>query len=353
MNLLFGLTFLLAAAGGVRGPKTIVADGGGYFPVLIRLNSGEAMAVVRGGGAHMGRAGRLDLVTSRDSGKTWSTPQVVVDGPEDDRNPAIGQLSDGTLLVAYVILSGYDPSGVKLASRQRQDWVFDGVYVMRSRDSGKTWSRPERSPAIHSFYAGKGAVSPYGKIIHLSDDTVLMPVYFEFFDERSHQSYVFRSKDNGKTWGDPSLVAKQANETALAVLPDGRLMAAMRSEKGGHLLIAYSGDKGYTWSEPKQVTQDNEHPADLIVLKNGHVVLTYGERNTPMGARALVSRDGGTSWDQPLVLADDAPNRDCGYPSSVELANGRILTLYYQVDDLSNAPRSAKAKAVVWDVSGR
>ena len=64
-----------------------------------------------------------------------------------------------------------------------------------------------------------------------------MAVYFEFFDERRNQSYLFRSKDGGKTWGDPVLMGKHYNETGIALLRDGRVLAAMRSEKGGHLAI--------------------------------------------------------------------------------------------------------------------
>src|SRR6266498_1961561 len=53
------------------------------------------------------------------------------------------------------------------------------------------------------------------------------------------------------------------------------------------------------------------------------------------------------------VLADDAPNGDCGYPSSVEVGNGKVVTLYYQVDDPMNVPASASARAILWSVPGK
>ncbi len=343
-----------AGIGGSSVERITVVEGGGYFPVAIRLESGEILAVLRGGGAHIGKAGRLDLVSSSDQGHTWSKPWTAVDGPDDDRNPALGQLADGTILLAFAALSGYDASGLKLAGA-RQDWVFDGVYIMRSQDKGKTWTRPERSPAIHSFYAGQGAVSPYGKIIQLKDGTVIMPVYFEFYDSRGNESYIFRSKDGGRTWGEPTLLAKGYNETAVVDLGAGRILAAMRSGKGGHIAVTRSGDAGRTWNEPVRVTEDREHPADLIRLKNGHVLMTYGERNPPRGARTVLSRDGGVTWEMSsrVVLADDAPNTDCGYPSSVETADGKILSLYYRVDDLNDAPRSAKCIAILWEIPAK
>jgi hypothetical protein len=65
---------------------------------------------------------------------------------------------------------------------------------------------------------------------------------------------------------------------------------------------------------------------------------------------ALVSSDEGLTWSpaEHIVLASDAPNVDCGYPSSVELQRGEIATLYYQVDDTENALASSKAKLLFW-----
>ncbi len=329
----------------------VVSEDAGYFPVAIRLASGEILVVLRGGAPHIGRAGRLDMTISKDGGKTWLKPWTVVDGPEDDRNPALGQLRDGTILLAYAVLSGYDATGLKLPPR-REERVFDGVYIMRSKDKGKTWTRPERSEAIYSFYKGQGAVSPFGKIIQLEDGTVLMAVYFEFPDERGNESYIFRSKDGGKTWGSPTCLGKHYNETSILDLGQGKLLAALRSEKGGHIAVIHSEDGGFSWSEPVRVTEDREHPADLIRLGSGAVLMTYGVRNAPMGVHALISEDGGKTWetDQKIILADDAPNTDCGYPSSVEWEKGKIVTVYYLVRDLEAAPKTARCLAALWTV---
>jgi Neuraminidase (sialidase) len=341
---------LLAAAAFAQDiQRQVVTEGSGFFPVAIRLKNGHVLAVLRGGAPHIGVKGRLDLVRSTNNGKTWSKPWTVADGEFDDRNPAFGQLRDGTLILGYAIASGYDASGLKFAG-PRQNWRFDGVYVIRSADNGKAWSAPQRDTATFDLYQLKGAISPYGKIVQHKDGTALMAVYYEFHDARGNESYVFRSKDGGKTWGEHALIAKHYNETALAVLPDGRVLAALRSEKGGHIATAESADGGRTWSAPVQVTADREHPADLIVLRDGRVVMTFGERNAPRGAKAILSKDGGKTWDKStlITLGDDAPNGDCGYPSSVEVGKNRILTLFYQVNDLGNALATSRATAVAW-----
>jgi Neuraminidase (sialidase) len=308
------------------------------------------MAVLRGGAPHIGVKGRLDIITSKDEGKTWTAPRTVVDGPDDDRNPAIGQLKNGDIILAYAIIRGYDDTGLKLKAKTRNERIVEGVYTVRSTDGGKTWSKPELSEPIHALQKTGATISPYGKILQLADGTVLMSVYYEFWDDRGNQDLVFRSHDGGKTWGEPVVVAEHSNETAFLALPNGELLAAARSEKGAHLAITSSKDQGKTWSPLTQITRDKEHPGDLILLKNGDVLLTYGQRNGPFGIEAIRSHDRGKTWDDKtkVVLAHDANNTDCGYPSSVQLPNGKIVTLYYQVDDAKKTPDSAKTRSIVW-----
>jgi hypothetical protein len=46
----------------------------------------------------------------------------------------------------------------------------------------------------------------------------------------------------------------------------------------------------------------------------------------------MVSCDGGKTWEDEYVLHNpkDEQGRDLGYPSTVELADGSLLTVYYQ-----------------------
>ena len=67
---------------------------------------------------------------------TGHQPVVVVDSEWDDRNPAFGEMPDGTLLLAYAEMHTY-----------RRDGAFDWnagpslTFYVRSSDSGKTWSQ--------------------------------------------------------------------------------------------------------------------------------------------------------------------------------------------------------------------
>jgi hypothetical protein len=92
----------------------------------------------------------------------------------------------------------------------------------------------------------------------------------------------------------------------------------------------YSDDNGETWVDPFP-TPLWGFPPHLMLHSDGRVVVAYGRRKPPFGQRAAVSADGIT-WreEDEIVLRVDAPNKDLGYPASVELADGRVLTVYYQ-----------------------
>ncbi|MDR3676374.1 MAG: sialidase family protein [Acidobacteriota bacterium] len=333
----------------ISAQRYTAVEGGGYFPVLTELDNKDLVAVVRGGDRHMGVKGRLDWVRSTDGGKTW-TLKTLAEGPMDHRNPAMGQLKDGSVLVAYEIDRSYGPNGESLKDR-----LTDGIYTLRSNDHGNTWKGPFKSPLPMET-----CPSPFGKIVQLPDGTALMNVYsLKITPGASPVSItqVYRSKDGGSTWGDPSVIAENYNETDLLVLPDGRILAMLRSNVGQHLDVSFSADKGRTWSPPHQVTHNMEHPANVILLKDGRLLLCYGERNRPFGVRAMLSRDLGQTWGPDvIILAADAQRLDCGYPSSVEVAPGKIVTLYYGVDDLKDTIpvkpdlRGIYARAIVWTV---
>src|SRR4051794_10249892 len=92
--------------------RSVVVAKQGYFPVALRLADGRIAVVLRGGAAHLGIKGRLDMVFSADEGKTWTAPSLVADSPADDRNPALGQTKSGALLVAYWRTANYDEKGL-------------------------------------------------------------------------------------------------------------------------------------------------------------------------------------------------------------------------------------------------
>jgi len=340
------------------GLPRVIVRGGGHFPVVVRLRSGELAAVMRGHYEHVLGDASLDIVRSTDEGASWSAPRTAIDAKNvDDRNPAFGQLADGTLVLAF---ARYDMA----QSRST------GVWSARSADGGQTWDEPTQVSPPQT-----GGGSPYGKIVELPDGVALLSIYSSDDLRREpvvvdgrERAWLLRSSDSGRTWGDPSLIAEGFNETALCVLSDNRLLAALRKSSGPEadsLWLARSDDGGRSWSEPRQVAPRGEHPADLLRMPDGSLLLCHGVRHDParkfggydsdesvvhqMGVEAMFSSDEGKSWGREVVLDHTAPNYDCGYPSSVLLKNGRILTLYYVVTGKADYDLAgAQTRCVIW-----
>lgn len=303
--------------------RGFVVRGGGYFPVLIKLGNGSLGATVRGGAPHIGVGGRLDFTRSSDGGRTWISPQTIVYMPPDSRNPALGQAPDGTLVLAFAVTGPYPQGKWQPPVSTRYT-----LWFTWSDDNGQTWLPPQSLTVAPLPYG-----SPFGKIVTLPDGTMLLPVY-QWDEQRRYGSYVFRSRDNGRTWGEPSLIAESHNEAALTVLPDGAVLAVVRRNDNA-LSECYSDDGGRTWTPPQKLTEPPFHPADVIVLDSKRVLLTFGRRTEPFGAEAVLGEaEKGRirwRWETRTLVEWRAANTDCGYPSSAQLDDGTIVTLIYGV----------------------
>ena len=97
----------------------------------------------------------------------------------------------------------------------------------------------------------------------------------------------------------------------------------------GKALMFLSKDEGQTWSLPLCLDVIST-PPHLLRHSNGMLVCVYRHREEPYGERAMVSCDDGETWLKDYVLFAGAPDGDLGYPSSIELNNSNILTVYYQ-----------------------
>jgi sialidase-1 len=62
--------------------------------------------------------------------------------------------------------------------------------------------------------------------------------------------------------------------------------------------------------------------------------MTYGWRFPGFGIRAVISNDGGETWatDETIIVRDDLPNKNLGYPATVTCPDGSLYTVYYGED---------------------
>jgi hypothetical protein len=324
----------------VQGAEHIVAvTGGGYWPTLMKLPGGVLAAVVRGGSPHVGLHSRLDLARSADGGRTWTVSNIIPPCDRcDNRGSSAGPMADGSIVVGYWECTQY--------RGEKFDTTVGGLapFFVRSEDGGRTWTPPARLDVDPFAWAAF-----YGRIVTLADGTALMPIYGAMPKEEVCWSAFLRSRDSGRTWGELTLVAHGFNETALLELPDGRVLAFMRNDvgRGVGTWQCESTDGGAKWSAPRELTRPHQHPADACLLASGKLLLTYGNRVGELAVGAMLSHDGGRSWDwdRRVVLAAGTMTLrgkswgDVGYPSTVQLGDGTIVTMYYRLGSTALTPQ--------------
>src|SRR5690349_19777630 len=79
------------------------------WPTLAARRDGRLILVYSGGReAHVCPFGRVELMRSNDSGKTWSWPEVVFDSPIDDRDAGVLETPAGSILVTTFTSLAYE-----------------------------------------------------------------------------------------------------------------------------------------------------------------------------------------------------------------------------------------------------
>ena len=266
--------------------------------------------------------------------------------------PTIARTADGELLVSF--------SG----DREAHVCPFGKTQFVRSRDGGKTWSKPltinntpldDRDSGILVTRKGTIVVSWFTSLAfekfsglrakcegpwreHIAKIT-------DADRKKWHGNWVRRSTDAGKTWGDSinSVVTTPHGPIELA---DGRLLylgtnyvdRAGRADsplKGKlrtqRVLAVESRDDAKTWTPigyvpiPKGVSHDGFHEPHVVETADGKLVGMIRPHGQP-GDRVrwqTASADGGKTWTQ------TRPTKIWGLPPHlIRLRDGRLLLTY-------------------------
>jgi hypothetical protein len=72
-------------------------------------------------------------------------------------------------------------------------------------------------------------------------------------------------------------------------------------------------------------------PSHLLRLKDGRLLMSYGHRRPPFGNQARASSDHGRTWSDPTTISNDGAGGDLGYPSTVQLDDGSLVTVWYEL----------------------
>jgi hypothetical protein len=372
---LFAAVTLCAQTAQVLETKTITPPEEPYagWPTVARRSNGVLWVSWSGGrDGHVCPMGQVRAMTSKDDGATWTYPRVLLDSPIDDRDSGVMETAKGTLLVTTFTSLAYEadlaksriylPDGKGPAMRPMKPEIIArwlaaqnrltaeerkaelGEWVLRSTDGGLNFSA--RISSIVN--------SPHGPL-QLKDGRILY-VGKQLW-AKEHRIGAAESKDDGLTWtwlseipgrpGDD--VASKYHELHAVETDDGRIVAQIRHEgkvDTNWTLQTESADGGKTWTIPRSITFGI--PSQLQKLRDGRLLMTYGHRRKPFGNQARVSTDHGRTWSEPMIVSGDGTAGDLGYPSTVELADGTLLTVWYEnMKDLGKAVlRQAKWKVV-------
>ena len=319
------------------------------FPYLLKLSADRLLTRIstRAHNSHVDNTGGACTLASIDGGRSWRETDEGFVNPAW-RNP------DGTLARANAIAwrrvppdkgEEFKRRGIEMRPTPSGPHAYAyGVRAEKSHDGGTTWvERPvdyPHRPLTMSFHEN-------ATFLRISDATLMRLVYSRTrAGRRYYELRSLRSEDGGESWYS-TLVASDPNEeigygeSALLRCGNGDLLVVMRTESTegtqAYMSMIRSGDDGLTWSDPEPTNMFG-HPPDLLMLKNGHVLCTFGHRKDPMGIRAMISTDDGCTFpEESLVVlrgdgklsSDGGRGGDLGYPISTQLSDGTIFTIYY------------------------
>ena len=306
------------------------------WPNLTLLPDGSINTTVFGKPSHGQMEGAVECWNSPD-GEFWTRRGVPAPNePHTARmNVACGLAKNGDLLV---LCSGWTDE--KQPQRPKQPLLRDDIlrtWVCRSSDGGRTWTQIKDFPAPD---AGWTEYIPFGDIERGEDGALHVSCYAgEWADPakstktKSYRSWHFRSDDDGRTWVRTAIIGPVHNETTLLHLGGKRWMAAARETA---LDLFISEDDGASWGAPQRVTAKNEINGQLLRLKDHRLLLAYGSRiKGQTGVLAKFSSDEGKTWSAPLRLANTLVS-DCGYPSTIQRADGKLVTAWYSKASLNH-----------------
>jgi hypothetical protein len=280
------------------------------------------VATIHNQPSHLKLPADVECWASEDGGRTWAKRGTPA--PRDNQRVARGNVAAGSARNGdlVVITSGWsDPT-----SSTRGDIL--PPLVSRSTDGGRTWTIdakafPEKWPGVARRKSSPhGYLVPFGDILQGGDGALRVGLYGGV----AGSTFVYRSGDDGRTWGEPMVISREAviHEPAIFHLGAGKWLAAARLDG---LDLYASDDDAKTWTRRQQLTGRQQHPGHFLRLTDGRVIATYGNRLNPKGVDVRFSDDEGATWSAPYRIVDFTG--DGGYPSSVQLPNGQVLTAYY------------------------
>ncbi len=316
-----------------------------YFgwPTVARLQNGK-IAVVASGfrRRHVCPFGKAVISYSENEGKTYTLPAPVIDTVLHDRDAGIVPFGETGVVVtsfnntvAFQRRSKrpYDVAYLDTVKPEEEEAALGSTFRI-SHDYGVTFGPLHKCPVT----------SPHGPLV-LSDGSLLW-VGRTFSENNVHRIgydgiHAYKIHMDGSTefvGRIPNIMDGDVEpllcEPHAILLKDGRILTHIRAQAAGtDIFTIYqseSSDGGKTWTVPVRIlARSGGAPAHLMYHSSGALISVYGYRNAPFGIRAMFSFDEGKTWDTDHDVYVNGVSDDLGYPATVELSDGSLLTVFY------------------------
>ncbi len=326
-----------------------------YHPSLSLGDSNELIATFDLGEAIESLDYHTVLSRSLDGGASWTLERRVLDAPPPRTSHTIrtSRLPDGSM-VGLVAVFHRDNPEAGLLNRATFGFVPMDLYLIRSSDRGRSWSRPERiDPPL---------VGPSWEICHpifpLRSGRWLIPTAtwkgWHGENPSGEQTVAFISENRGRTWEkfgrifDGRTSQRSRLEVSLAQLPDDRILAVgwvhdAKTCTNFPSEYSISEDNAESFSEPQQTGFEAE-TCKLIALRDGRIFCAYRRTDMP-GLWGRLAKIQGSHWsdlaEAPLWQgaatvttatgnsADGLSGLKFGYPSLQETSSGEVLLVFW------------------------
>jgi len=335
-----------------------------YFawPTATRLQNGKIAVIASGFRLkHVCPFGKTVISYSDDDGRTYTAPAPVFDTPLDDRDGGVM-----TFGKSGVVITAFN-NDRKLQERYlKADWIksgtFDG-YVRSYLDMITDEDEEKYQGSLYRVSNDCGVTfgpiykcpvsSPHGPCVLIDGSILYVGTLYEHDSahpcENLIEAYIITADGKCEYRGtvEPIYIDGErmsSYEPHAFVLDDGTVICHIRVEQYNNSTAkpfatyqSVSADGGRTWSKPELITEiRGGAPAHIMRHSSGMLISTVGYRTAPYGIKAMFSKDNGKSWDTGYDVYVNNVNWDLGYPSTVELADGSLLTVFYAHTDESS-----------------
>ncbi len=328
---------------GILTPGTIttITDDTKYnaWPVFARLADGQVLMVYTKGDSHnldnTGKiVGRLAADATAALAGTYGAEFTIADDTVGCINAGVLVTTTGRVLVTFNL---YDYGATPRTP-------VDAVRSTYSDDGCATWSSPATMNSAFTSSCANGTTNP----VQLADGSILNPVYGLNSGDTYWSASVFKSTDNGATWGSEVLLGdgeadgRNYYEPGIVLLDDDRLLGLYRTTDGaGTHYKNYSTDSGATWGATSAAYSG--FGASRVRQLSTGTVMVVTRRSADSDLTSFTSRDSGATWTEYVLVT---PMFESEYGDVLELAAGSLLVVFGDQPTSSTSNADVKQIAV-------